>query len=61
MVHQTYELYLTDRNGATHFEALTCPPDRQVREIAKRLLAERGLAEIEVRRLGKHQFTVHSG
>lgn len=60
MVHQTYEFYLTDRNGSTHFEAFTCPPDREVRAVATRLLAERGVAEIEVRRLGEHQFTVRA-
>jgi len=59
-LHQTYELYLTDRNGSTHFEALTCAPGERVRDVATRLLGERGVAEIEVRRLGEHQFTVRT-
>jgi len=57
-LHQTYELYLSDGVGPPRFEPLTCPPEADVFTVVRRMLAERKLSSIEVRRLGTHLFTV---
>ena len=57
-LHETYELYLSDGVEPPRFEALTCAPDADLFTVVRRILAERKLNSIEVRRLGTHVFTV---
>ncbi len=56
--HHTYELYLTNHQGETRFEPLTCAPTTDVHGQVRQLLADRDMASIEVRRGGEHQFTI---
>lgn len=57
-LHQTYEFYVTAGGGEPAFEAVTCPPDADVFEVARKMLRERGVTSIEVRQLGEHLFEV---
>lgn len=56
-LHQTYELYLTSKDGGTHFEPLTLAPGEDVREIVGRRFDD-DLNAIEVRRAGMHLFSL---
>ena len=56
--HMTYELYLEGQEGPPVFEALTCPNEIELLASVERMIAERGLKAVEVRRFGAHLFTV---
>jgi hypothetical protein len=58
--HQTYELYLDDGGGDPHFEALTCPSPTDVLPAVRRLIEQRKLQAVEVRRAGVPLFTVQA-
>jgi hypothetical protein len=55
-LHLTFELYVTDQQGVTRFEPLTCPQTADVLQLVQRMLDERKLASIEVRRFGEPMF-----
>lgn len=56
--YMTYELYLERDDGPPVFEAFTCADEVELLAAVKRLMAERGLKAVEVRRFGAHLFTL---
>ena len=58
-MHQTYELYFLEANGARRFEALTCPEPQLIAAVQLRL-AEAGVRSVEVCQFGVKLFTLNA-
>lgn len=55
-MHTTYELYPDGEEG--RFEPVTVRTHEELMAAARRLMAERDVAAVEVRHFGAHLFTV---
>ncbi len=58
-LHQTYELYFYDAEGARRFEALTCLEPQLVATVQRRL-AEAGARFVDVHQFGAKLFTLNT-
>jgi hypothetical protein len=58
-LYQTYELYLRRTDAERpQFEPLTCRTESDALAMARQMVADRGLASVEVQQMGRHLFTV---
>ena len=54
---RTFELYLHSDDDVTTFEPLTCM-EEEVIPTVRRMIAERGLASVEIHFMGKPELTI---